>query len=366
MIGLAEAQWDVGGEVRIICGQASPANALHPPRVPVQRGRTLPFPHALPGYELRNLLIKGALWADVLHVHGLWTGIGSAGMAQGIRKSGAVVLSPRGMLDYGNVRNRWWLKRAYLACWGGSLLEKLAGLHFLDHSEYEDSRWYRPVERPERLILPNGIDLRKIDRVLDGAVHTLKDGERESGKNPIHLVYMGRLHPIKGLELQLEVVRELQEGGRRVMLHWIGPDDGEWVGLRNYAADLGVADSLVWHGAIYGDERLPLLRQADAVLLTSHYDCNSNAAAETLGVGGLLVGTDTCHLDRAKLAGGALVVPRKTRAVTEALESVLDDPARQRQIRKAARQFARDTLDLRQTAQTMLNFYEELLQRRAR
>ena len=364
MIGLAEAQWDAGGEVRIICGEGSPANALHPPRVPVQRGRILPLPHALPGRKLRNLLTEGARWAEVVHVHGLWTGIGSAAMTQGIRKSGAVVLSPRGMLDYGNVRNRPWFKRTYLACRDGALLAKLSGLHFLDDSEYEDSRWYQPVERPERLILPNGIDLRQIDRALDGASHPFEDGKEVGGKKPVHLVFMGRLHPIKGLELQLEVVRKLRERGRRAVLHWIGPDDGEWAGLRDFAADLGVAESLVWHGAIYGEDRLAFLQQADAVLLTSHYDCNSNAAAETLGVGGLLVGTDTCHLDRVKVAGGALVVPRETGAVVEALESILDDCARQRQVRKAARQFAEEQLDLRQTARTMLNFYGELLQRR--
>jgi glycosyltransferase involved in cell wall biosynthesis len=103
------------------------------------------------------------------------------------------------------------------------------------------------------------------------------------------------------------------------------------------------------------------LKDADAVLLTSHYECNSNTALETIAVGGVLVATDTCHLDRPAQMGAACVVPRNRRRLFEATLELVTHPDKARDIREAASNYASRYLDWSAHAREMLAFYEKLV-----
>jgi glycogen(starch) synthase len=166
---------------------------------------------------------------------------------------------------------------------------------------------------------------------------------------------------IKGLDLQTRLLPGLLKKGINVHLHLVGPDDGEGAGLERLASELGVADRIHQHGPIYGEERLRWLHDADAVLLTSHYECNSVTAAETLAVGGVLVATDTCHLGRAGDAGAAIVTPRDPLHLVEALSGLLSEVGQLSDIRRRASAFAQQNLEWRSLAGQMVDFYRRLI-----
>ena len=229
---------------------------------------------------------------------------------------------------------------------------------------YETERagcaWLPSARHKPYVIQPNGLDIDNLNRRLQSAPLAWAPFA-VSGSKERKLVFLGRLNVIKGLELQLETLANLRTAGEAVSLHWIGPDDGEWPKLKALASRLGVSDALHWHGPVYGDERLALLRAADAVLLTSHYECNSYMAAETMSVGGALVATDTCHLDRAALAGAARVAPREPGQFSAALRDVLRDETAAAALRDAGIEFARTALNGGSLAAKMLAFYRDLL-----
>jgi glycosyltransferase involved in cell wall biosynthesis len=264
------------------------------------------------------------------------------------------------MLDAHNMNRRRRLKQWYLRLVERGNLNALAGFHFLDDTERTGCDWLQPVRELPALVQPNGLDLDDLARRLDVLPHhALSVAIAERGAR--HVVFLGRLNVIKGLELQLEVLADVRSAGEPVHLHWIGPDDGEWPKLQALAASLGVTDAIHWHGPIYGDERLRLLQVADAVLLTSHYECNSVMAAETMAVGGALLATDTCHVDQPYSAGAVRVVPRDRRSLGIALLDLLRDEHAAQRLRTRALAFARAELDWQPLAKRMLGFYETLI-----
>ena len=371
VLGLARAQAANGASVSLVTGgTATPsAGEMSDPGAGaggssngllIRQGPILLQRHAIPAPRLMRILHRSIRTADIVHLHSLWNGVitGAAWLARRHRKP--IVLSPRGMLDAHNIKRRGSFKRWYLRLVDGRNLEALAAFHFLDETERDGCAWLASARHKPYVIQPNGLDIDNLNRRLQSAPLEWAPFA-VSGSRERKLVFLGRLNVIKGLELQLETLANLRTAGEAVSLHWIGPDDGEWPKLKALASRLGVSDALHWHGPVYGDERLALLRAADAVLLTSHYECNSHMAAETMSVGGALVATDTCHLDRAALAGAARVAPREPGQFSAALLDVLRDETAAAALRDAGIEFARTALNGGSLAAKMLAFYRDLL-----
>lgn len=312
---------------------------------------------SIPGRVFLRTLAREIDNADVVHLHSVWNGvITAAGWLSG-RAGKVVVMTPHGMLDSDKMRTRGWLKRLLLWLVEEENLGRVAGFHCLDASEPIRSSMLSSFSDRPCLVQANGIDSE--DLTARAARHAESIGLKGSGKR--HLVFLGRLHKIKGLDLQLEVLAELQASGMNVHLHWVGPDDGEWRRLEQLSCELGVQKCLTWHGPLHGDERFIYLRDADAVLLTSHNDCNPVVAAETLALGGVLVATDTCHLDHLGRVGAALIRPRQRQAYIEGLRQVLTVPDRSMELRRNAMKYARARLAPEVLAKEMLEFYHGLL-----
>lgn len=314
---------------------------------------------SVPTSSLRHLLRESISKADIVHLHSIWNGMTTSAARIARRLGKPMILSPRGMLDRHNMRRRALMKRTYLLL-ERSNLASIKALHYLDESERRGSNWLREIRKSDFLIQPNGLDFQVLQvDPLDPEPTIFTSATSDPSAK--HLLFLGRLNRIKGLEMQIDVLAALESKGIRAHLHMIGPDDGEGSNLRKYAASMQMSDRVHQHGPIYSSERLRWLRSADAVLLTSHYECNSVTAAETLAVGGLLVATDTCHLDSAARAEAAIVTPRDATKMAQALAAAFLDESRLKAIRGKALDFSRHHLDWDHLAGQMVQFYHRFL-----
>lgn len=332
--------------------------------LPVLSGARLPLPFEIPGPALVATLNRAIHSADIVHLHSVWNGMTTvaAWIARAAHKP--VVLSPHGMLSEQNVRLHGPFKRLYLALVESGNLESVAGFHFLDETERESCLWLPAARERPCIVEPNGLSMAAVDELLRlGPSGVLGATTREPGAR--HLVFLGRIAKVKGLELQLELLADLRAQGRPVHLHLIGPDHGEAAPLRALAASLHLGDAVHVHGPIYDDSRFLWLHEADAVVLTSYTECNPMTGIETMTAGGVLVATDTCHLDLAAAAGAVRVVPRSRARLGEALAQLLDDRALADAQRVAARRYAQEHLEWKALAVAMRTFYQTLLGPRA-
>lgn len=360
VLGLVQAQITLGADVHLLSGRRDGEPAILGGNLAIQQGKHLPLPFAIPGPGLWTTMARAIAAADLVHLHTIWNGTITAGGWLCRHHQKPMLLTPHGMLDRHNMQRRARFKRLYLRALEQGNLHAMSAFHFLDETEREGCSWLMPARRAPCVILPNGLDVQalvqRLSRVPPGLV-------RASVPDPkaVHLVFLGRLNAIKGLALQLEVLADLRAAGVPAHLHLIGPDDGEGALLDAQAATSGLSAFVHRRGPIFGDERLRWLQEADAVLLTSHYECNSMSAAETLAVGGLLVATDTCHLDKAARAGAACVVPRLRVVFRHALGDLLAQSSLANDMRAAGQAFARQHLDWSPLARSMLAFYGGLV-----
>ena len=135
-------------------------------------------------------------------------------------------------------------------------------------AEYEDIR--RLKLRNPIAIVPHSYDL---PEVFD---HLVLDGRRR-------VLYLGRIHPIKGLHNLVEAWAKIENRFPEWELHMVGP------GLPKHVEDLqGLIKSkgltrAVLRDGVYGEEKAREYRQAELFVLTSFSENFAMTVAESLG-----------------------------------------------------------------------------------
>ena len=229
---------------------------------------------------------------EVVHLHGLW-GPSSKAVHSLLRwkKRPAIVVSPRGMLE------PWAMQRSRLKKWLAwnlwirELVSEADCLHALCQEEKDSIQALVPRARVE--VVPNGVSLPDSDRNL----------QKEH-----NLLFMGRLHPKKGLANLLDawsrVWPSLEPDWRLIVAGW---DDGGYeASLRRNAASLGVADSVVFFGPAFGKKKAELFRRASAFVLPSYSEGLPMAVLEAWSYSLPVLMTDECHLREGFTAGAAV------------------------------------------------------------
>lgn len=355
---LCRALTAVGTEVTLFSAH-SPGNGLsiEPTREPYE---VVLFPAkngSLAGARQINKAIKARVnHFDLIHIHSLWNFTVTWAAAAAREVKIPYVIAPRGMLSETCLRqHRYGLKRAYAGTFERRTVESASRLHFLNEHELHASQngWFR---NPAHFVARNGVqvNMEKVrPRALRGRFPEL-EGRRI-------MIFLGRLHQIKGLDLQLQALRLLIPKYPDLIWLLVGPDDGEWHRLESLIQDHGLGAHVKWIGAVMGDGRFSALADADVLVQTSLYECQSMTVNEALAVGVPLVVTDSINYGEVQSAGAGYVVRRDPVEIAKAIDAILQDPAANEPMRTAGRRFAREELSWNKIARTLSNVYREVV-----
>jgi glycosyltransferase involved in cell wall biosynthesis len=108
------------------------------------------------------------------------------------------------------------------------------------------------------------------------------------------VLYLGRLHPLKGLEMLVEAWGRLHDAQHQSpqpsMEHWrlviAGPDEqGTLAALERQSRELGHMESIDFAGPVYGEEKERLLDAADIFVLPTRSENFGIVVAEALAAG---------------------------------------------------------------------------------
>ncbi len=157
--------------------------------------------------------------SDLLHSHGLWSAISLAVSSHGRRTRNPWIVSPHGMMDPWALANSRWKKRIAALISEDRHLHGAACIHALCQSEAESIRAYG-LKNPIAII-PNGVGLPERQGVEGRGTSVESAGNagvfsfqysvfREENQGtryplpatrnaPLRLLFLGRLHPKKGL-----------------------------------------------------------------------------------------------------------------------------------------------------------------------
>jgi glycosyltransferase involved in cell wall biosynthesis len=212
---------------------------------------------------------------------------------------------------------------------------------------------------PESKILYDlgGADLEALDRALAERARHREEVRRGLGLPGDALIALsvGRLHPSKGHGYALEALPRLLRAFPD--LHWLVLGEGaELPALEARARVLGVAAHV--HLAGYRPDPFPYFAAGDVYLRTPVFEPENLSFYQSMAAGLPAAGFDTGWPDLiARVGHGHLVPNRDPDALAAAVESILSDPVRAREMGERARAYALRNLDVRQSVALLTRCY---------
>ncbi|MBL0869957.1 MAG: glycosyltransferase, partial [Phycisphaerales bacterium] len=270
----------------------------------------------------RGKLREVVMWAQVVHMHGVWDAalVEAGKIARGARVP--YVLTPHGMLDEWALSVKAWKKKAALWLGRRELISGASRVHAL--SAYEQGCVERGGFHSRVVTVPNGVDLGEVDPRPERG--RFRAEHPELGDDPF-VVLLARLHEVKGGEILVGALKGLLKTQPRARVVFAGPDEGAGGLWCAAAREAGVEDRVHFVGPVYGRKKYELMVDAAAFCLPSGHEGFSMSVAEALASRVPVVISEECHFDEVGKAGAGWVVKREVGAVQRALEDVFSDPA---------------------------------------
>jgi L-malate glycosyltransferase len=199
--------------------------------------------------------------------------------------------------------------------------------------------------------LPNGVENETIHPKTAYALH-----------DPIRLIYLGRLHEQKGINVLLEAVHRLrqQRPALKICLQLLG-DGPARKELAALSQQLGTASIVDFTGTV--EPAYPHLKQADIFILPSRAEGISNALLEAMSCGLPVIASDVPgNADVVRHGHNGLLFPfDDPDTLAEAITLLIDHPELRQRFGTAARQTVDLHFDLNRITEQYISIYRDLL-----
>jgi glycosyltransferase involved in cell wall biosynthesis len=275
--------------------------------------------------RLRRRLYERIHSSTGVHIHGIWEAhcMIAADMARSSRRP--YMISAHGMLEGWALDHKRFKKALYAALSERRRLQRAVCLRALSADEVNDYRRLgltNPV-----VVIPNSVDPPAgIGAKLFWEAHP------ELLRKRI-VLYLGRLHPKKGLPLLLQAWSRKAQKSEDLHLVIAGPDsEGTRALLETMTDELNLRSSVTFTGMLTGEYKWSALAAAKLFVLPSYSEGFSVAVLEALAMGVPAIVTVPCHIPEVSTHDCGWVVPPEVGelegALNEFLELSRDDLAR--------------------------------------
>jgi glycosyltransferase involved in cell wall biosynthesis len=251
---------------------------------------------------------------SLVHDHGAWLPSNYAAASLAHRHDLPFVLSARGMLTPWALEHRARKKQLAWRLYQERVTQRATALHATSEAEADGLRALglrQPIA-----VVPNGLNLPQLARrPLSGSRRAL---------------FLGRLHPVKGLPILLEAWASVRPPGWTLEL--AGPDeDGHRRDLEQLVKKYGLSAAVVFSGSASDVQKWQRYASADLFILPSHSESFGMAVVEALASCIPVIATTGAPWAVLRDAGCGWWVPATSEKIASAVAeaTTLDPEARQ-------------------------------------
>jgi len=269
---------------------------------------------------------------DLVHVHGIWVPVPTLACWQAERLEVPTVITPHGMLSTWSLEQKRPRKALSLALGWRRLIRRATVLHALNAAEALELRTRFPGVSVSSI--PNGIFPEEFaDLPVEGesarVIPALAGGRR-------FVLFLARLHFVKAPDLLVDAFAKVASRVPDLDLVIAGPDHGVEHEVFAQVEQAGLNGRVHLPGAVYGQAKLALLRDALCLCQPSRHEGFSVSMLEALACALPVVTTRTANFPEIETEDAGIICAPDPDSLAQALaELAKNDMLRARQSRNA-------------------------------
>jgi len=259
---------------------------------------------------------------------------------------------------------------------GGTVgkIKKILWWHLFDKKMYNKSAGGVAITNQEVLflkkigvkvglhVITNGVDIQDID--ISTAKKIVKDNFPKL-LDKDYFLFLGRLHPVKGLDILLQAYRELSKIVKHNELPTLviaGPDENGYIyKLKKIAKDLEIERDVNFVGMVQGILKISLLKLSKAYILPSRSDVRGIATLEAMALGIPVIISEHCQFDEVETENAGKVVKLTLKDFAKAMKWALDNPEELKLMAHRGRNLVRRDFTWDSVATETLNLCKQIL-----
>ena len=225
---------------------------------------------------------------DVVHIHEWRSTLSVPAYLAARRRKLPYVLSPHGGMAH---LGKAFAKTVFDGLFGKAILKNVSMLAAVSPRE-EQEALALGVDATHISLLPNTVFPE------DYATLPPRGGFRSrwSIASKKMILFIGRLHWIKGADLLIQAFARMQQDSSDAHLVIAGPDDGQERDLREAVASLGITSRVTFTGYMNHQQKLEALADSDVLVIPSRHEVFAIAALEGLMCGVPVLLSSSCGL----------------------------------------------------------------------
>lgn len=311
---------------------------------------------------VRYLLGEHAI--DVVHCHEVRTVENLRALPVAKDLGVPVVVSPHGTLPLGTGRGS--IKRLWDMGLGRRMLPRFDHVIALTAHEAADARtiWCArglTLTDSQVSVVPNGVNVNEFTRLPTGEAFRVR---WKLGQGPV-VLFLGRLHERKGLQLLIPAFGEVVKQAPDARLLMVGPDEGMLTTLAAQVAARNLAERVIFTGMLTGDDKRAALAVADVFVLPAVGEGFSMAVLEAMACSLPVVLTPGCHFPEVIEAGAGYVVERCVPALSAVLHDLVIDSAKRQRMGHAARILVRRQFSWPHIVRRLETVYQQVIEQKS-
>jgi len=296
---------------------------------------------------------------DAVHIHGLWLYPGMISARLSKRFGKPYLLTPHGMLE------KWALnqgllkslkKRLYALLVERDTLNSASAVQAVSSREIASIRSFGVRSRV--VLIPNGICVRPADslppRGLFRRIHPSLEGKKV-------VLFLGRLHFKKGLDILIESFERLSRNLPDARLVVAGPDDGYGEIVARMIKKKRLSHLVTLTGILRGRQKYSAFVDSDLFVLPSRSEGFPRTVLEAMLAGLPVVVSEGCNFPEVVEEGAGFVLGLDAGAFAEAMGRVLLDEHLRSTLARNARRFVTEKFSWDEISLQLLRLYEEVL-----
>jgi glycosyltransferase involved in cell wall biosynthesis len=313
-------------------------------------------------YGANDAVDKAVRAADIVHLHTLWHPLNAIARKACVRHGRKYVMMPHGMLDPYSLGQKRWRKKIYLAARERKNLQGACRLIFTTFHEQQAAReslyWLGPGE-----IVP---------LCADGPPDMSRQAAREAFFNLFPqvagrrcILFLGRIHPKKGLERLLSILPEVIRRHPSVLLIIAGDGEQSHVrDLKNLVCSKNLGPHVLFTGMVKGQAKWSALACAEVFVLPSRQENFAISVAEAMHSGVPMVITKNVNswpfVEKAH-AGFVIEEDNVELSIARHLDELLSDPDKARCMGRRGQDLAKEYFTWPRVARDMTSLYKRLV-----